>query len=144
MQFGDLFLCHCEVINILIPLPSITPSTTKSQPLSLTSKTRWLFLYINIQKSSKKSGDTPCALVTICSWPLSGFGFSFTSAGEERSNLPHHYIKIERSLLNMGLIIILSTLYFGANPPSEAFMTFLWIYLIICIVLAIIAEWKEK
>ena len=44
----------------------------------------------------------------------------------------------------MELIIILSTLYFGANPPSEAFMTFLVIYLVICIVLFVIAEWKEK
>lgn len=41
------------------------------------------------------------------------------------------------------LLIFFFTIFFGANPPSAAFMTFLGIYLVICIVLAVIAGWKD-
>ena len=45
----------------------------------------------------------------------------------------------------MGFVcwIMFLTIFFGANPPSAAFVTFLKIYLVICIVLAVIAGWKD-
>ena len=45
----------------------------------------------------------------------------------------------------MGYIlwILFITIFFGANPPSEAFIKFLVIYTVAVIVLIIIAAWKE-